>query len=218
MALGIVASVHSIVTSRYRDLNMVMIIWFIAAVMLGCLISGNINRINIIHIPVIYFCVYGIYSFIGFFKNEIGIIAKLSIGLVYFISFIYFFSYYCTKFDDNYAVRFSDGIRDAIDYALEVNTSGQIHFKGIDYPEVLVYLKYPTDEFVNTVIWDDAEASFRPLNSFGNKYAFYDFTAEAPVEGDIYIVDCNNAGDAINYLYDNDMCINCFENVIVGIK
>ena len=82
-------------------------IWFIASLLLLFVIEPNINRINIIMIPIIYYTIVGIFEVCN--NNTITIL----IIIVYLISFILFTREYINTDFDKYMV-FVDGVEDTI--------------------------------------------------------------------------------------------------------
>ncbi len=60
---------------------MVMHIWMISSIVLCAFCIPNINRINIIMIPCIYYIVIGLYEFFSRYKFVIPCIVALYIGI-----------------------------------------------------------------------------------------------------------------------------------------
>lgn len=215
MIIGMISTVVSSISKNL--LSQVMLLWFLCSVILGCLIDGNINRLNIIHIPIIYFITIGICHVIRLFVSKARFVVAGVVVFAYLFSFVIFAKYYNSEYSRAFSIRFSSGMKDALKY-INQQRADKLFIQGISYPEVLVNLEYPTDEFVNTVKWNNAEASFRPIDSFGDKYFFRDFNFSSPQVGVYYLVNANNdeGKHAFDWMNSNDMDILQFDNVYVG--
>ena len=163
-------------------LEFLLIIYIIAGIVIGILIKPNINRINIIFIPLIIICTFGL---IIIFKNR----RKLLIIpiIIYSLQFINFEYYYFLKY--NYLVHnsFFYKIDKAIHFIkndLNYNSSIALHienYKKSLYPAVLFYLKQDINKYLNTIIYKDKNDSLLPLKYeniyfyYKNEYKFSDF-------------------------------------------
>ena len=142
--------------------------WFITAFLLMFVVEPNVNRINIIIIPIIY------YTFLGLdtvFENIQ--LSKLFTPIVYVSLFISFeISYFTT--DWNNFLTFSGNIENMIKYVDKIDTE-KIYFEYTfkePYIYVCFYNKVNTKEFVNTVKYKNNQKGFDAVKSFG-KYYFY---------------------------------------------
>ena len=142
-------------------------IWFIVSIILTCICDPNINRINIIMIPIIYYTIIGIYLVVGN-RKKIAIV----IAILYAISFGLFINKYFKEDCDTYGTFASD-LEEVLQYAKElVNTSNKSIYitNEINYIFVLYYTQFDTNEYVKTVDYEDENVEFRQVNSFGNYY------------------------------------------------
>ena len=154
-------------------LEFLLIIYIIAGIVVGILIKPNINRINIIFIPLIIISSFGI---IIIFKNKRKLIIIPII--IYSIQFINFEYFYFSKY--NYLVHnsFFYQIDKAIQFIkndLNYNSSIALHienYKKSLYPAILFYLKQDINNYLNTVIYKDKNDSLLPLK-YENIYFYY---------------------------------------------
>lgn len=145
-------------------------IWFISAFLLLFILSlPNINRINILIIPLIYYTILGIDYCAEKSKNLF-----IVISIIYILLFISFEITYFSMENNGYV--FASDIQDVIEYVdnLEVD---EIYFEYAfkePYIFVLYYTEYNTNDFVNTVEYFDENklGRFDNIKAFG-RYNFY---------------------------------------------
>ena len=142
-------------------------IWFIVSIVLICICDPNINRINIIMIPIIYYTIIGIYLIVNNSKK-----VAIGIAILYTISFGLFVNKYFKEDCDTYGTFASD-LEEVLQYAKELsdNSNKSIYITNeINYIFVLYYTQFNTNEYVKTVDYEDEYVEFRQVNSFGNYY------------------------------------------------
>lgn len=145
-------------------------IWFISAFLLLFVLSdANINRINILIIPLIYYAVSGIYFCTEKSKNILMVIS-----VIYILLFIGFEVTYFSMNNNGYT--FVDDVEDVIEYVNSLDVDN-IYFEYCfkePYIYVLYYTQCDTYEFINTVEYFDNDniGRFDNIKSFG-KYKFY---------------------------------------------
>jgi len=158
-----------------EDHHFIFFSWLLSSIILGLTSHVNINRINIIFIPIIYFTV------IGFFFAENMLISEykknfrfLLIGL-YSMYFGFFGGYYLFIFKNEIKSQFYYGLGDAIKYADKINSGGTINItsNSINMPYIYVcfYNQIDPDLFRKTVIYKDNNVGFKEVVSFG-RYTF----------------------------------------------
>lgn len=160
--IGIICSLKS-----KENINKIFGIWFIVAMLIIPLYTPNINRINIIIIPIIYYTILGIDVITTKF-----IITSLILGVCYLALFVDFeIEYYITNWSDYNT--FNSGIEDVIKYvdALDVDTIYFDYAFKEPYIYVLFYTKKDPSEFYSTVKYRE-KTMFDRVTSFG-KYKFY---------------------------------------------
>ena len=143
---------------------MVFNVWFIAAFMLTFICKPNINRMNILYIPLIYYTAVGIYEIVTTVKWT-----QYVLVLIYLGSFIGFqIKYYQTDFTETYT--FYDGIENIIKYTDTIDAK-KIYFQYAfkePYIYILFYNKENTKEFVTTVKYKSEDKGFDSVTSFKN--------------------------------------------------
>lgn len=174
--------------------NWIFNFWFITAFLLMFVVEPNVNRINIIIIPIIY------YTFLGLdivFENIQ--LSKLFIPIIYGSLFISFeISYFTT--DWNSFLTFSGNIENMIKYVDKIDTE-KIYFEYTfkePYIYICFYNKINTKEFVNTVKYKNNQKGFDAVESFG-KYNFY-----IPSQIDENAVYVFKSGDEKKYNFKKD--------------
>lgn len=142
-------------------------IWFIVSIILTCICDPNINRINIIMIPIIYYTIIGIYLIINNRKK-----VAIGIAILYTISFGLFINKYFKQDCDTYGTFASD-LQEVMEYAKDIASepNKKVYITNkINYIFVLYYTQFDTNDYVKTVDYEDEYVEFRQVNSFGNYY------------------------------------------------
>ncbi|MCR4902205.1 MAG: glycosyltransferase family 39 protein [Butyrivibrio sp.] len=210
--IGLGISLKSII-KKENTRDIIMWVQMIAGFALGSTIVAYFSRINIIHIPMIFFLVIGLSEVINYFGEK----AKYILFVVYAASFMMFSVYYVAYHDDLVAESNYDGIGQALK-ALKETEHGTVHILSwqIMYPYVLYYDQYPTDLFIETVDYDP-DTTRRYL--FPRTFEGYDYMAtieDEPVSGDVYMC-VSKDEEMLKYMQDNNMQITNYNYVYVGI-
>lgn len=152
-------------------------IWFIVSVLLLMICEPNINRCNIIMFPIIYYSILGIY-----YCLQKSIYIKISIIIVYLISFIMFLSSYF-----NSEAYFETDLKEVIEYVDTLNVDEVYITDNITQPYIytLFYTKYNPKDYIETVEYFYKDINFEVIKSFG-KYNFY--IPETTEENSVYVV------------------------------
>ena len=166
---------------KYR---FVINIWFIVSILMMAVVAPNINRLNIIQIPVIYYTILGIDNV----TNCKSKILKSAIVLLYAISFMQFMLAY-VKEDCNTYCTFESGLEEPIKYIntledKQVHITNKIHEP---YIHVLFLSEYNTKNFVDTVKYEDEKVEIRQVQEFGN-YHFEDIENIENNQEDVYMI------------------------------
>ncbi len=155
---------------KYKDniYNQIMNIWMLAAIVLSAFCDANINRINIIMIPCIYYIVVGIYEFLNKYK-----VATLCVCTIYIVLFAEFMYVYTSK-DYNEYYTFTSGVEEVVDYCNSLNEDTV--YCQYSFKEPFIYFMFygETDvhEYLDTVKYYEEGRTFDNIKSFG-KYKFY---------------------------------------------
>ena len=146
----------------------IMNFWFITSFILLFIVEPNINRVNIIMIPIIYYTILGMVEFMNKIK-----ITKVILPIILCILFINFeIKYFST--DWNKFITFNGNLENVMNYVDNIDTE-KIYFE-YSFKEPFIYVcfynKINTKEFINTVQYKDNIKAFDSVESFG-KYNFY---------------------------------------------
>lgn len=194
-----------------------VVIWFLAALIHSFSLSANVNRINILFVPVACIIGCGINFFLSLIVESSRKQMMAGVLVIYAFSIFFFTQYYFTDYNAVMKDFWSDGIDEALAAADEL-TDGTIHIKNGDvyYPLVLFYEKYPSDIFFETVVYENPNAIYLSASSFDG-FTMTDFTRELPVSGDVYICNKNNSL-ALSYIEFYGMEQRTYGNYIVGVR
>lgn len=157
------ANEEMLATSK-ADLSVLFLIQLIASLILAILTPVNVNRINVIHLPIIFFECYGIYRLCECFADKKHF--KEILVAAYSLSFLVFSVYYFTNYQNAIGFSFQAGAEEAIRYA--ASTGKDVYVSElISYPKVLYAAEYPVDRFLDTMYrTDTAEDDNRIVKSF----------------------------------------------------
>lgn len=188
--------------------NYIINIWFIVSLILTFICEPNINRLNIIMIPIIYYCIIGIYVTV---ENK----KKIAIGILilYIISFILFLNTYFHQNWDKYSTFESD-LQDVITYVSDLEDKEIYISNKIKEPYiyVLFYTKGNTEEFVKTVQYYDEHVEFRQVKEF-EKYHFQNIKEIDISDNKVFVI---KKEDINKYnIEENKFKINNFEKYVV---
>ena len=157
IVLGMALSIFMLRKEKKNPLENLMWIWFLCGGVLSFFLEVFFSRINLIHLPIIYFLCVGIYGLTERFGEK----AKVFFVLLYAGSTIAFMSYYATEFDDQIARMYLDGADEAISFAeeewnrrAEEGTETTIYLMDINPVYAMFYAPVPTDAFCETVEYD----------------------------------------------------------------
>lgn len=143
--------------------------WLAVSVAMMFVMSSNINRMNLIFIPLIYFTALGIYALT---KKRI---VKATIGILYTVSFAAFVFSYAGAYQQDIARSFSYGFGDAVDFSetLDKNVCRVTPDSGSTYMLLLFYTETPPNEYLKTRVVENPDSAFENIVSFG-KYQITD--------------------------------------------
>ena len=116
----IIGVLHLVIHKEKRNIGTFLFsTWLILSFLLGIVINEvNVNRLNIIWLPTVFFSFYGIYVFCSVICKDRKII-KYGIGFIYIVLFIsfacYFYQTHTKEIDASYC--FANKTTDAIHYA-----------------------------------------------------------------------------------------------------
>lgn len=175
----LICSVKSI-WRREFDGSVLILIWLALGMLQGCMIDGNINRLNFLHMPIILCIVLGIAQLTAWLRGKWRI-AGGCIAAAYAVSFVLFIGHYFTGYQQQLDPYFDAGLDEALDYAQSV-TDGEITVSSeIIYPKILYYGRIEPETFRKSVVWSGEPGAFMRINTV-DRYRF-GVTKEAMHEG-----------------------------------
>ena len=134
--------------------------------LLGVLIYSNINRVNILFIPMISVAAIGVYYLCSLINLQCLILP----ALYYLIMFIGFEHYYFTEYRELTDYYFCRGLEAAIEET--VSYDGPIYIsRGVEHSRILFFTREPVQEFIDTVEYFNYPHPYLEAQSFG-RYSF----------------------------------------------
>lgn len=124
---GLVISIKNVLYNKEIDIDFLINILFLSCFIVGLILSEpNVNKLNAIYFPLIYYLVLGIYKFL--LKNhKLSIILVLGYGSLYIGFLKYYFIEYPNNIQNDWLYVNEDDITKAAEYAL-TKDSDTIYF------------------------------------------------------------------------------------------
>lgn len=152
-----------------------------AGILLGILVDANINRVNILFIPMILIAALGVYYLCSLIDLRYLILP----GLFYLVMYLGFERYYFTEYSELLDFYFCRGLENAVEEA--VSYEGTVYFsRGIMHPRVLFLTREPVTEYIDTVEYYNYPSAFLEAKSFG-RYSF-EFDPAVPDTNATYVL------------------------------
>lgn len=188
-------------------LEMLVFVQFLCGLILGATLEEPlIHRVNIIHIPIIYFAALGIYDAILYFGKAV----KYGAVVIYGACLLLFTMTYTVEYDSEVAAINHDGISYAMDYADSVSADTIYVLADINYIYCVFNEQIPTDEFIET--FHQTEDQLWVGNIECELTDYHDAALES---GCVYLCDNDNA-EVIAYMQEAGMKLQYFNTVVVG--
>jgi len=181
--IGIWVLIKEIAKKGTLSKNFIILIWLSASLLLGLALKININRMNIIFIPLIYLIAKGIY----YIHEQLNTPAILGMSL-FVIGFIFFTDAYFHSWPQDVSPAYNTSLDKAINFATD-NTDGTIYLSKTihkSFMYVLFNRKIDPNKFLDTVVYENPNTSKRDVISFG-QYRFVEINT-MPVGGGAYII------------------------------
>ncbi len=155
--------VRSVLERKDRRAEAPMRFALLSAAVCAFLIRVNVNRINMIWLPLIYFSALGIELIFRLLRR--WSIVPLA-GML--LCFLVFLSSYSTAFAGNGNVNFFPGLGSAIRAAEDVGHETVYITDKVNQPYIfaLFYTQTPPAEFVSTVVYRNPNSAFRRVDRF----------------------------------------------------
>ena len=157
------------IRARKLGLSFFMLVWLLAAFAIGILISVNVNRVNLIFIPIIVMAAQGIILAFSYIHPKMVYVPLVA----YLLSFANFEREYFTKYRDSIASNFCEGIGDAMEFAQKQSKpNDKIYVEpNVSYPRVLFYGKVDLNSYLSTVSYTNFPSAFLYVHHF-DRYVF----------------------------------------------
>ena len=212
--LGGFLSFKRAIKLRSDHYDFVMCAWFIAAFIFSLIVRQNINRINVLFIPVIYFVAVGI-RFLADRQRELCavVLCLIMAGSGLFVKY-----YFGPEYRQQIGAQFMHGFGEAVQYAdmldrntvycADLYTDGRVNG---GYLLLMYYCKVDPIRFNETVQYYSNDAEFRFAKSF-DRYNFIlpqDMTADE-YKDDVFVLPSDYANR-----FDSRYNIERFDNFIV---
>ncbi len=158
-----------------NPIHYIFLIWLFCSFILGFTTHTNINRLNIIFPPLLYFAVFGIFYSYNYLKTKHKQQYQLLIIGIYSILFFLFTGYYFVFSIEKSKEDFSYGLGNAIEYSEKTKPKIPINITtncvNMPYIYVCFYNKLNPELFRKTVVYEDNNAGFREVKKLG-RYKF----------------------------------------------
>ena len=186
MLLGLISCVADFCRSlKKREFcpSALFLIQLLGGVLLCAMVSVNLNRMNILLMPLSYFEAAGLEKIFSVGLRKLGAL----VCAAYFVLFCCFEAYYFTDYAKRVRFDFSYGFEDALDAALKENSRDTVYISAdVHYPKVLFYTETPPEEFSASVEYNAYPAAYLSAKSF-SRFRF-DPDVSAPDADAIYIL------------------------------
>lgn len=163
--LGLFAGIRRLLRAGRREFcpEALLLIQLFAGVLLGALINVNVNRVNIIFIPLILLTAQGICCLAALSRERVAALA----AALYLLGFLLFQCFYFGEYRETIRPYFSYGLEAAAEAVTE-DYEGTVYVsENIQYPKILFYDRTDPDEFRETVEYRYYPAAFLQAEVFG---------------------------------------------------
>ena len=195
-----ICDVINILKRKDKSVDIIFMVSFVVIFMVSlCLEEVNINKINAIYIPLIYFIAKGIWFLCNRFKKTYIIVI-----LIYLLELIIFLTYYFGEFAEKKLYLFEENILYATEFAEKLEKENIYVEQSLNQTYIYTVLasKTKTEEFAETYKLDE----YYRVCEYSN-YKFY-FPEEIDKNG-IYIIKYDE--NLINILKENGFIERVFD-------
>lgn len=180
--------------------------FFIASFIIMLFVDPNINRINVIWIPLLIYstiCIKTMYLHKKILTNYFIVF--------YLLCFLIFEGYYFTKYQKDISETTFDGYLDALEYINEIPYENVYITNNINQPYIyyLYVNKYNPHDYLNNRVITNMDVAFQNVESIKNVYFYIPDTIS---KGNAYIIDSDNLN---NYNILSSMNILTFKNYVL---
>jgi 4-amino-4-deoxy-L-arabinose transferase-like glycosyltransferase len=158
------------IRSRRFDYGVLLLWWLVCGIFTGLIQEAGINRINCLYLALFMLLAVGVVKCVEVFGEYSKYFSNVVI-FMYIASFAIFIGYYFTAYQSDISQRQLAGANDALAYALQICSDygdGNIYVTGsLRHSQVLFYTKYPTDQYISEVKWENYPAKQLIAECFG---------------------------------------------------
>lgn len=157
------------IRKRSLGLDFFVLLWTLAGFIIGALINVNINRVNLLFLPLLILAARGILMTFSYIHPK-----TLWIPLfAYLLYFATFEKEYFTTYRDSIGNHFCEGIEDAMSFASSKLKAGEsmVVDPNTSYPRILFFGKVDLYDYLGTVKYTNFPSAFLYVHSF-DKYVF----------------------------------------------
>ncbi len=158
----------STIKTKVFDGKVLILIQLVFSVLLGCLLDVNCNRINIIHIPIIFFICVGLGKTVEFLIPKIRLIRTVVTSIL-LLMLICFELLYFTSYREKVGIVFQEGFQEAVEYAIKntdkdekifvMNVSENTEYSNVinitQYAKVAFFAKISNKKYQRTIKYGD---------------------------------------------------------------
>lgn len=169
--VGLFASLRQ---CRHHAMEIPMLIWTFAGILCAGLINGNINRLNFLWLSLVYWEAVGAYTiYIYIYTNTKSKCLLPISALLLCACFGLFAKGYVATFGGNGNSSYFPGLVQAIEYCENAEAENIYITNSVNQPYIFALFasQTPPEEFTATVNYENENAAFRTVTSFG-KYTF----------------------------------------------
>ncbi len=173
---------------------------FLTSLLVCLMISDlNINKANSLHFFTLMLVVVGIARFVGAFRKH-GTLGWAMVLCSYGVAFALFIPYYFGPYNRELAPIFRDDVGAAIEFLKEKGEEREcVVDSSVTYPQVLFFDETPQPLFASTVVYEDGNAAYRRVKSFGEYEFGIDFENLDPDKTYLLKTDDSEAFLAMGY-------------------
>ncbi|GHV15041.1 hypothetical protein AGMMS49938_12320 [Fibrobacterales bacterium] len=143
-----------------------ILLWFLVSFFVVTLASPNINRMNLVFIPMIFLSSYGLNS-IWKFSKSFALLFLLLFAISFFhFTYNYFGDDYTSKIGDQFFESYTDAIEYAVEHAAPEDTLYMTDNVNQSYIYVLFAIRANVHDYIQTVDIANKSAIFHSVRSF----------------------------------------------------
>lgn len=199
-------AITNIKSHSYNPITFIFVNILVSVVFALLISNINVNKINMIHIPLIFCCIQGITNTSSLFKKPI----YKYVVFAYSFSFIAFISFYFNLYNFHIQEPFQYGVEESVHAALTKTDSTICIDNAIFYSDILFATQIPVTDYLSTVTYNPNQPSDYTPISF-DRFVF-GFDVNNLNTKYVYII--NNSDS--NLFKDNNFNIESYGNYAVA--